>query len=44
MQEFRADLQEFLSLKRELQALKEYVDRDYVMGHFDPNAVEARGR
>ncbi len=43
MQEFRADLQQFLQVKRELTQLKEYADRDYMMGHFDPNAVEAKG-
>ena len=44
MQEFRADLQQFLGVKRELQELKGYADRDYMMGHFDGNAVEAKGR
>ena len=44
MNEFRADLQEFLLAKREFAELKAYADRDYMMGHFDPNAVEAKGR
>ena len=43
MQEFRADLQQFLQVKRDLTQLKEYADRDYMMGPFDPNAVEAKG-
>ena len=43
MQEFRADLQQFLQAKRELKQLKEYADRDYMMGHFDPTAVETKG-
>ena len=44
MNEFRAELQEFLLSKREFAELKAYADRDYMMGHFDPNAVEAKGR
>ena len=43
IQAFRADLQEFLA-KQELLQLKAYADRDYTMGHYDPNAVETKGR
>src|ERR1035437_906910 len=44
MLDFRADLQDFLQAKREFLELKAYADRDYMMGHFDQNAVETRGR
>jgi hypothetical protein len=44
MLDFRADLQEFLQAKRQLLELKAYADRDHMMGHFDSNAVETRGR
>jgi hypothetical protein len=44
MRDFRADLQEFLQAKRQFLELKAYAERDYTMGHFDSNAVEARGR
>ena len=44
MQEFRADLQEYLQAKHEFKELKEYADREYMMGYFDVNAGEAKAR
>lgn len=44
IQAFRADLQEFLAAKQEFLQLKAYADRDYMMGHYDPNGVETKGR
>jgi hypothetical protein len=42
--EFKGHMQAFLEVKRELQKLKEYAERDHLMSHFDQGKVETRGQ